>query len=89
MYSSLHGPRCHTFPVLLHLLVHNLRLRASLLRGPRSHTSSNTPFTSLRLVLRVVYSMGLAPTLSILLRLLIHDWYYVQVTDGGSLPYFR
>jgi hypothetical protein len=61
-------------------------LRASLLKGSRSHTSSNTSFTGLRLVLRGVYCMGLAPILSVLLRLLVHDWYYMQVCWTGLAP---
>jgi hypothetical protein len=78
MYSSLHGPRYDTFSTTP-FTGSRLVLHASLLKGPRSHTSSNTPFTSFRLVLRVVCSMGLAPILSVLLRLLVHDLYYVQV----------
>jgi hypothetical protein len=30
--------------------------------------------------------MGLAPILSVLLRLLVHDWYYVQVYCIGLTP---
>jgi hypothetical protein len=47
----------------------------SLLHGHRSHTSSTTPFTGLRLVLRAVYCKGFAPTLPIPARLLVLDWY--------------
>jgi hypothetical protein len=35
--------------------------------------------TGSRLVLRLVYYMGLALILSVLLYLLVRDWYYVQV----------
>jgi hypothetical protein len=31
--------------------------------------------------------MGVAPILQVLLRLLVHDWYYVQVTEGAAHPY--
>jgi hypothetical protein len=43
----------------------------SLLKGPRSHTSITTPFTSSQLVLRAVYGKDIAPMLSVLLRLLV------------------
>jgi hypothetical protein len=33
--------------------------------------------------------MGLAPILPVLLRLLVHDWYYVEFTAWASLPYFQ
>jgi hypothetical protein len=37
------------------------------------HTSSNTLFISLRLVLRGVYCMGLTPIFLVTLRLPVHD----------------
>jgi hypothetical protein len=52
----------------------------SLLHGPCPHTPSTTPSTGSRLVLQQVYCMGLAPILQVLLRLLVHDWYYVEFT---------
>jgi hypothetical protein len=33
--------------------------------------------------------MGLAPILIVLLRLLVHDWYYVKFTAWALLPYFQ
>jgi hypothetical protein len=63
-----------------------LKLRASLLNKPRSHTSSNTLFTNLRLVLQVVYCFGLTPILLVKLRLLVLDLYYVQVYWRGLTP---
>jgi hypothetical protein len=60
----------------------------SFLHGPHSHTSSTTPSTGSRLILRRVYCMGLAPILPVLLHLLVHDWYYVEFTAWASLPYF-
>jgi hypothetical protein len=59
-----------------------------LVHGPRSHTSSTTLSTTSKLVLRSVYCMGLAPVLSLLVHLLVHDWYYVEFTAWASLPYF-
>jgi hypothetical protein len=53
-------------PVLLGLV-----LRASLLKGAQSRTSSNTPFTSLWLVLRVVDCVGLDLILRVLLGLVL------------------
>jgi hypothetical protein len=48
--------------------------------GSLLYTSSTTPSTGSRLVLGGVYCMGLAPILPVLLRLLVHDWYYVEFT---------
>jgi hypothetical protein len=45
----------------------------SLLKGHCSHTSSNSPFTSSRLVLCVVYGRGIAPILLATLHLLVLD----------------
>jgi hypothetical protein len=56
----------------------------SLLKWHRSHTSSNTPFTSLRLVLRVVYYMGLAPILSVTLRQLVSNYYSILLNGPRS-----
>jgi hypothetical protein len=53
-----------------------------------SHTSSTTPSTSSRLVLRGVYCMGLAPILLVLLCLLVYDWFYMEFTASVLLPYF-
>jgi hypothetical protein len=72
--------------VLLHLMVHDWYY-VELLHWPCSHTPSNTPSTSSRLVLRRVYCMGLAPMLPVLLCLLVHDWYYVEFTAWVLLPY--
>jgi hypothetical protein len=44
--------------------------------------------TGLRLVLREVYCMGLASIPSVLLRLLVYDWYYVEFTARALFPYF-
>jgi hypothetical protein len=54
----------------------------SLLQGHRSHTASTAQFTGSRLVLRVVSCKGFIPTLPVLLRLLVYDWYYVQLLKG-------
>jgi hypothetical protein len=59
-----------------------------LMHGPRSYTSSTTPSTTSSLLLHGIYCTSLAPILSLLLRLLIHDWYYMDFTAWASLPYF-
>jgi hypothetical protein len=33
--------------------------------------------------------MGLAPILPLVIRLLVHDWYYVEFTTWALLPYFQ
>jgi hypothetical protein len=33
--------------------------------------------------------MGLTPIPPALLRVLVYDWYYVEVTAWASLPYFK
>jgi hypothetical protein len=33
--------------------------------------------------------MGPAPIVPLLLRLLVHDWYYVELTALAFLPYFQ
>jgi hypothetical protein len=60
----------------------------SLLHGPCSRTSSTIPSTGSKLVLHGVYYMGLAPILPLLLRLLVHELYYVEFTAWDLLPYF-
>jgi hypothetical protein len=60
----------------------------SLLHGPFFHTYSTTPSTGSRLVLRRVYCMGPAPILTLLLHLLVHVWYYVELTLLALLPFF-
>jgi hypothetical protein len=37
----------------------------------------------------MVYWVGITLTLSLLLRLPVHDWYYVEITAWASLPYFQ
>jgi hypothetical protein len=58
----------------------------SLLHESYSHTSITTPSTGSRLVLHGFYCMGLAPILLVLLCLLVHDLYYVQVYSRGLAP---
>jgi hypothetical protein len=40
-----------------------------------------------RLLIYEALLHGLAPILPVLLRLLVHDWYYVEFTARASLPY--
>jgi hypothetical protein len=58
----------------------------SLLQGHHSFTANTTQFTGSRLVLHVAYYKGIIPILLVLLRLLVHDWYYVKSTEEASLP---
>jgi hypothetical protein len=37
----------------------------------------------------MVYWVGIAPTLLILLPLLVYDWYYVEFAKGVMLSYFQ
>jgi hypothetical protein len=62
---------------------------SSLLHGPCPHTPHTTPATGSRLVLPRVYCMGLAPILPVLLRLLVHDWYYNKFTAWALPPYSK
>jgi hypothetical protein len=76
-------------PVLLRLFVHEQYYVQDYWRGLAPVLFSNTPFTSLWLVLRVVYCMGLTPIIPVLLHLLVHDWYYVQIYWRALLPDFQ
>jgi hypothetical protein len=60
---------------------------SSLLHGPCSHTFCTTPSIGSRLVLCRVYYVSLAPIHPLLLRLLVHDWYYIEFTAWVLLPY--
>jgi hypothetical protein len=57
-----------------------------LLKGPRSHTSNNAQTTSFLVVLYVTEGVSL-PYFQFYSVLLIHEWYYVHVTEGALLSY--
>jgi hypothetical protein len=77
--SLLKGP-CSILLVTLRLLVSDMY--SMLLKAPRSHTS-RIRFTGSQLVLHVVYYMSIALILPVLLHLLVHDWYDMQVYWRG------
>jgi hypothetical protein len=73
-------------PLLLRLLVNDWYY-VEFTAWAHPYTSSTTPSTSSRLVLRRVYYISIVLILLVLLHLLIHDWYYVEFTARDSLPY--